>query len=74
MDGIPILVDTEYNKTVPGIIRANIIREYTEYRSKADTPLVWQTALGSLCDSAKPRIIAVYMWVLVKLLDNTKNR
>ena len=54
--GIPILVvkDTEYNKTVPAIIGTNIIREYTEYRSKADTPLEWQTALDSLCDSAIP--------------------
>ena len=41
MHGIPILVVkyTEYNKTVPAIIGTNIIREYTEYSSKADTPL-----------------------------------
>ena len=56
MHGIPILVvkDTEYNKTVPAIIGTNIIREYTEYRSKADTPLEWQTALDSLSDNAIP--------------------
>ena len=46
MNGIPILVkDTEYNKTDPATIGTNIICEYTEYRSKADTPLEWQTAL-----------------------------
>ena len=56
MHGIPILVvkDTEYNKTFPAIIGTNIIREYTEYRSKAYTPLEWQTALDSLSDSALP--------------------
>ena len=46
--------DTEYNKTVPANIGTNIICEYTEYRSKADMPLEWQTALDSLCDSAIP--------------------
>ena len=56
MHCIPILLvkDTEYNKTVPAIIGTNIIREYTEYRSKADTPFEWQTALDSLSDSAIP--------------------
>ena len=56
MHGIPILIvkDTGYNKTVPAIIGTNIIREYTEYRSKADTPLEWQTALDSLSDNAIP--------------------
>ena len=44
MHGIPILVvkDTEYYKTVPAIIGTNIIREYTEYSSKADSPLEWK--------------------------------
>ena len=56
MHGIPIFLvkDTYYNKTVPAIIGTNIIPEYTEYRSKADTPLEWQTALDSLSDSAIP--------------------
>ena len=53
---VPILVvkDTEYNNTVPAIIGTNIIREYAEYRSKADTPSGWQTALDSLSDSVIP--------------------
>ena len=53
---VPILVvkDTEYNNTVPAIIVTNIIREYAEYRSKADSPTGWQTALDSLSDSAIP--------------------
>ena len=52
----PILVvkDTEYNNTFPAIIGTNISRDYAEYRSKADTPPGWQTALDSLCDSAIP--------------------
>ena len=54
--GIPILVvkDTDFNKTVPVIIGTNIIREFSDCRSKADTPLEWQTALDSLCDNSIP--------------------
>ena len=52
---VPILVkDTEYNNTVPAIIGTNIIREYAEYRSKAESPPGWQTALDILSDSAIP--------------------
>ena len=53
---VPILVvkDTENNNIVQAIIGTNIIREYTESRSKADSPSGWQTALDSFSDSAIP--------------------
>ena len=56
MHGIPILVvkDTDFNKTVPVIIGTNIICEFSDCRSKADTPFEWQTALDSLCDNSIP--------------------
>ena len=56
MHGIPILVvkDTDFNKTVPVIIGTNIIREFSDCRSKPDTPMEWQTALDSLCDNSIP--------------------
>ena len=49
-----VVQDTEYNRKVPVIIGANVIRYYVYNRTSKDVPVEWQTAFDNTVDEGVP--------------------